>query len=194
MVLCPFFMLAQEAKETQDTATVHLKGRVVDEDQSPVEFATVRVEGQPIGTTTDLNGQYRLSFKTADSVAILYNMIGYEKRRRVLKKPQGNLTLNIVMRSAGKDMTEVTVSDTRRQMGTTQAADQDGLGARIHLFRMLVQIRELDQFPGSNQDFVHVVILCGLDFIIVPPLSFLSKILFPPLSWSPGAAGRTISG
>ena len=76
MVLCPFFMLAQEAKETQDTATVHLKGRVVDEDQSPVEFATVRVEGQPIGTTTDLNGQYRLSFKTADSVAILYNMIG----------------------------------------------------------------------------------------------------------------------
>ena len=120
MVLCPFFMLAQEAKETQDTATVHLKGRVVDEDQSPVEFATVRVEGQPIGTTTDLNGQYRLSFKTADSVAILYNMIGYEKRRRVLKKPQGNLTLNIVMRSAGKDMTEVTVSDTRRQMGTTQ--------------------------------------------------------------------------
>ena len=67
-------MLAQEAKETHDTATVHLKGRVVDEDQSPVEFATVRVEGQPIGTTTDLNGQYRLSFKTADSVAILYNM------------------------------------------------------------------------------------------------------------------------
>ena len=120
MVLCPFFTLAQETKESQDTASVHLKGRVVDENQSPVEFATVRVEGQPIGTTTDLNGQYRLSFKTADSVVILYNMIGYEKRRRVLKKPKGNLTLNIVMQSAGKDMTEVTVSDTRRQMGTTQ--------------------------------------------------------------------------
>lgn len=117
LFLCPMLTLGQEI---QDTTQVHLKGKVVDDEQSPVSFATVRVEGQPIGTTTDLNGQYKLSFHTADSVVILYSMMGYEKRRRVLKKPMGNLTLNIVMQQSGKDMNELTVAETRRQMGQTQ--------------------------------------------------------------------------
>lgn len=117
LILCPYLALGQEM---QDTTQVHLKGKVVDDEQSPVSFATVRVEGQPIGTTTDLNGQYKLSFHTADSVVILYSMMGYEKRRRVLKKPVGNMTLNIVMQQSGKDMSEVTVAETRRQLGQTQ--------------------------------------------------------------------------
>ena len=109
---------AQE--EQTDTANVHLKGKVVDDSQDPVALCQVRVEGQPYGTTASLDGQYKLSFRSADSVVIVYSMIGYETRRRVLKKPQGNLTLNIVMREKGKEMAEVTVAETRRQMGSMQ--------------------------------------------------------------------------
>ncbi len=104
----------------QETNVVQLKGRVVDENQEPVAFCIVKVEGQPLGTTADVNGHYKLSFTTADSVAILYNMMGYTPRRRVLKNPAGNLTLNITLKQSDTSMQEVTVAETKRQMGSTQ--------------------------------------------------------------------------
>lgn len=110
----PFLILAQ------DSLNVHLKGRVIDEEQEAVPFCIVRLEGQPIGTTADINGQYKLDFNTADSVTVVYSMMGYETKKRVLKKPMGNLNLNVTLKSSGMDMQEVTVANTRRQMGSTQ--------------------------------------------------------------------------
>lgn len=104
----------------QDSLDVHLKGRVIDEEQEAVPFCIVRLEGQPIGTTADINGQYKLDFNTADSVTVVYSMMGYETKKRVLKKPMGNLNLNVTLKSSGMDMQEVTVANTRRQMGSTQ--------------------------------------------------------------------------
>ena len=106
LMLLPLFwgimnIVAQE-EEAPDTARVFLKGRVLDESQDPVSLCQVRIEGQPFGTTASIEGQYNLTFRTADSVVVVYSMIGYETRRRVLKKPRGNLTLNIVMKESGK--------------------------------------------------------------------------------------------
>lgn len=111
---------AYAQQESADTAKVSLKGRVVDDEQEPVSLCIVRVEGQGVATTASLEGNYSLRFATADSVVVTYSMIGYETRRKVLKKPSGNLTLNIVMHSKGKDMGEVTVADSKRQLGSTQ--------------------------------------------------------------------------
>lgn len=112
--------LALWAQEATDTVHVHLKGRVVDEENEPVAMCVVRIMDQGIGVTANVDGQYRLSFARADSVVVLYQAFGYEERRRVLKKPQGNLTLNIVMHTRGKNLTEVTVHDYKREMGQTQ--------------------------------------------------------------------------
>ena len=76
---------------------VSLKGRVTDEKSEPVSFCLIKVEGQAAATTANLEGKYSLSFNSADSVVITYKMMGYRPRRRVLYKPQGSLTLNIVM-------------------------------------------------------------------------------------------------
>ena len=100
----------------QDTIRVHLKGRVIDEKNEPVSFCLINVQGQAAGTTANINGEYKLSFNTADSVVITYQMMGYKKRTRVLRKPQGNLTLNIVMYDGGHELSEVEVREIRRQM------------------------------------------------------------------------------
>ncbi len=126
-LLCAFLSLSAQEQQPADTANVHLKGRVVDESQDPVPFCQVRIEGQPFGTTTSLEGRYSLSFRSADSVTVVYQMMGYETRKRVLKKPQGNLTLNIVMRERGKELSEVTVADSRRQMGSLQELSKKDL-------------------------------------------------------------------
>ncbi|MBO4906625.1 MAG: TonB-dependent receptor [Bacteroidaceae bacterium] len=103
-----------------DTMRVQLNGRVVDDNQEPLSFANVKVEGSLIGTMTNLQGRYSLEFASADSVVIVYSMMGYMPRRKVLKQPRGRQTLNIVMHENGKDIGEVTVSETRRQMNQTQ--------------------------------------------------------------------------
>lgn len=114
LALCPL------AYAAGDSIRVTLKGRVIDEQNEPVSFCFIRVEGQMKGTTADADGKYSLSFNSADSVAITYSMIGYRTRRRVLKNPQGTLTLNVVMYDSSMDMTEIEIKELRRQMGQTQ--------------------------------------------------------------------------
>lgn len=100
----------------QDTLRVQLKGRVLDEKNEPVSFCLIKVQGQAAGTTANINGEYQLSFNSADSVVITYQMLGYRKRTRVLRKPQGNLSLNIIMYEGGHEMSELEVRELRRQM------------------------------------------------------------------------------
>lgn len=103
-----------------DSIRVTLKGRVIDEQNEPVSFCFVRVEGQSRGTTADIEGKYTLSFNSSDSVVVTYSMLGYRTRRRVLKKPQGALTLNVVMYGNTVDIGEIEVKELRRQMGQMQ--------------------------------------------------------------------------
>lgn len=117
-----------DSSETRvDTARVHLKGRVTDADQEPIPFVIIRVEGQNAATTADINGRYQLSFHTADTVVISYKILGFLSRERILRNPSGNLTLNIVMQDQGKQMDEVIIKETRRQLGQKETLNTDEL-------------------------------------------------------------------
>ena len=111
---------AQEAQQEADTTMVSLRGRVNDEKGEPVSLCAIRIEGQAVTALASLEGKYNIRFKSADSVVVLYSMIGFETRRKVLKNPSGSLVMNIVMKETGSEMSQVVVADTRRQMGTTQ--------------------------------------------------------------------------
>lgn len=104
-----------------------LSGRVIDDEQNPVLFAVVRAEGQAAGTTTDLQGRYKLEFNTADTVVVSFSMIGYETKKKTLIKPHGDLRLNITLQTQSIDMGEVTVKEVRRQMNSTQHLDAENL-------------------------------------------------------------------
>ena len=98
-----------------DTLSCTLSGRVVDENQSPLPFVTIKVEGQMAGTVTNPDGRYSFSFATADSIVVNYTLIGYEKKTKTLKHPQGKLVWNVTMRSSGTEMGELVVKEGRRQ-------------------------------------------------------------------------------
>ena len=89
-------MAAFSQEEQTDTAQVHLKGRVTDEKQEPVSMCMIRVEGQAAGTMADLEGRYKLSFHTGDSVVIPYSMVGFTTRRRVLKKWEKMISMSAI--------------------------------------------------------------------------------------------------
>lgn len=115
------------AQENSDTTRVKLRGTVVDENQEPIPLVIVRIEGQGIATTANLDGKYNISFRTADSVVVIYQMMGFSQRKRVLKKPMGELVLNVVMKSNDRHLDDVVVQEQRRQMGQTQTLNTQEL-------------------------------------------------------------------
>ncbi|MCQ2258967.1 MAG: TonB-dependent receptor [Bacteroidaceae bacterium] len=94
---------------------VVVKGKVIDDKNSPLELAQVRVQGTAQGTICNLKGEYRMTIESTDSVVIIYSMIGYETRKRVLQNPVDSVTLNVMLPNIGYELGEVTVNEIRRQ-------------------------------------------------------------------------------
>lgn len=102
---------------------VTVKGVVRDEHGAPIEVANILVEKQLVGATTNLKGEYNISFESTDSVVIVYSMIGYQTRKKHLNRPAGTITLDVVLPSTNFALQGVTVTDSRRQTGTMQHID-----------------------------------------------------------------------
>ena len=104
-----------------------LQGRVVDESGSPVEFASVSCLKQGKMTMTSLKGEYSLQLHSADSVEVRFSMVGYKTKIRVLRRPRGKQTLQVVLYSNDNELGEVTVTSTRIQSGQTQELKKEHL-------------------------------------------------------------------
>ena len=113
-LLFTFPVLAQQVK---------IGGVITDENGEPVELATVRIEGTAIGTVSNLKGKYSLKFTSRDTVTVIYSMIGYNTRKRVLVNPQGNISINMTLPALGYELGEVTITESRRQTNTVQQID-----------------------------------------------------------------------
>lgn len=72
-------------------------GIVRDDKGDPIELASVRVNGQNAFALTNLKGEYSLWCTSADSVRIVYSMIGYETRKRLLIRPADSLRLDVML-------------------------------------------------------------------------------------------------
>ena len=60
---------------------IKITGTVVDEDDKPVEFAAVRIEGTMLGVNTDLNGRYEITVPEKDTINVVFSCIGYSDYR-----------------------------------------------------------------------------------------------------------------
>lgn len=76
---------------------------------------------------TSLKGEYNMQLHSADSVEIRFSMIGYRTKVRVLRRPLGKQTLQIVLHASDKELEEVTVTGSRIQTGQTQEIKKDDL-------------------------------------------------------------------
>lgn len=104
---------------------ITISGLVTDENGAPIELATVHIEKQLVGTITNLKGEYTINARSEDSVVVVFSMIGYNTRKRVLKKPQGKIRLNVMLPNTGYELGEVTVTESKRQTGSIQSLQID---------------------------------------------------------------------
>lgn len=119
-----------------------LRGRVTDDDNNPVELATVSVVSQGKVAFTSLKGEFSMHLHSADSVAVKFSMIGYKTKVRVLRKPRGKQTLQVVLHTDATMLGDVNVTGEKIQSDQTQE----------------IKIKDIKMAPSANGNGVEGII------------------------------------
>ena len=119
-----------------------LQGRVTDDDNNPVELATVSVVSQGKVAFTSLRGEFSMHLHSADSVAVKFSMIGYKTKVRVLRKPRGKQTPQVVLHTDATMLGDVNVTGEKIQSDQTQE----------------IKIKDIKMAPSANGNGVEGII------------------------------------
>lgn len=119
-----------------------LQGRVTDDDNNPVELATVSVVSQGKVAFTSLKGEFSMHLHSADSVAVKFSMIGYKTKVRVLRKPRGKQTLQVVLHTDATMLGDVNVTGEKIQSDQMQQ----------------IKIKDIKMAPSANGNGVEGII------------------------------------
>ena len=134
--ICLFATLKMMAQEFT------LQGRVMDDDNNPVELVTVSVLSQGKVAFTSLKGEFSMRLHSADSVAVKFSMIGYKSKTRVLRRPRGKQTLQIVLHADATMLGEVNVTGEKIQTDQTQE----------------IKIKDIKMAPSASGNTVEGII------------------------------------
>ncbi len=104
---------------------VKIHGKVIDEENKPLEFATVRIDGTAIGTNTNLDGDYLISAVSADTINVIFSCIGFSQEKRQLIGAKGDVILNMRMIKEAKALQEINVTEYKKQTGSMVKIDRD---------------------------------------------------------------------
>ena len=119
-----------------------LQGKVMDADMNPLELATVSCAKQGKVVLTNLKGEFSLDLHSADSVVVNFSMIGYKTKTRILRNPRGKQTLQIQLFDDDYMLDEVTVTEKKRQTGTTQD----------------IEVKDIKRAPSATGNAVEEII------------------------------------
>ena len=136
MTICLIATLKMMAQEFT------LQGRVTDDDNNPVELATVSVASQGKVAFTSLRGEFSMHLHSADSVAVKFSMIGYKTKVRVLRKPRGKQTLQVVLHTDATMLSDVNVTGEKIQSDQTQE----------------IKVKDIRMTPSANGNGVEGII------------------------------------
>ena len=96
-----------------------LQGRVLDEDMNGLEFAMVSVASQGKTVFTTIHGNFSMTLQSADSVSVRFSLLGYKPRTKVLRRPRGKQTQQIVLQP-NEALAEVVVEGQKIQTSQSQ--------------------------------------------------------------------------
>ena len=102
---------------------VKLHGKVIDEKDEPLEFATIRIDKTAIGATSGIDGSYSLVAPKNDTINVIFTCIGYKEIKRRLIDPSDDVTINVKMLPTSYEIMEVEVSDFKKQTDQMQKID-----------------------------------------------------------------------
>lgn len=115
-----FFLISISACISTYSQSFVLQGRVTDDKDNPIEFASVTCASQGKVALTSAKGYFTMTLQSADSVAIRFSMLGYRHKTRILRNPKGRQNLQVVLYPDVNTLGEVEVKGEKIQSGQTQ--------------------------------------------------------------------------
>lgn len=88
--------------------TAQVSGRITDAKGAPLGFATVYVKGTSNGTTSNVNGDYRLELK-AGTYELVFQFVGFRQRTERVEMGNSPITLNVSLEEQAVDLGEVVI-------------------------------------------------------------------------------------
>lgn len=107
------------------SANLKISGKVRDNENNPVEFATVRIANTAIGTNTDIKGDYLLTIAEKDTVEVVFSCVGFKTVNHKLIQPKGELTLNVKLYPEDYNLQEIEVTGFRSNINGMQSFDTE---------------------------------------------------------------------
>ena len=104
---------------------VRISGKVVDNEDKPVEFATVQIARTAIGTNTNLKGDYSLTVAQKDTIEMVFSCIGFKTVHHKLLNAKGDLTLNVRLYPIDIDLREIEVIGYRQNSNGMQTLNTE---------------------------------------------------------------------
>ncbi|MDR1372766.1 MAG: TonB-dependent receptor [Dysgonamonadaceae bacterium] len=102
-----------------------IQGTVIDSEGLPVELVNVGVRGSVNGAFTDGKGKYSLTVAEGDSLTLVFSCLGYNKTQRIIPKVEGNMTVNVSLRTMDYDIGGVTVTGRQKEPTMMQIETKD---------------------------------------------------------------------
>lgn len=75
---------------------ITLKGKVIDANDAPVEYANIYIESSGLGTNSNSEGEFTLRLKSTENISIVVQSIGFEKQR--IKVDMNTRTRDLVVK------------------------------------------------------------------------------------------------
>jgi hypothetical protein len=134
LMISPFFLAAQEQ------ATV--RGKVVDQDNKPIEVASVSVQGKSGGTFTNKRGIFSLDVEVNDTIELVITHVGYKPsiNRLFLEKNEVR-SVRFRMEESSVNLEEIEVEEERNRENTMETIDP----------------KEIRQMPNPSGSFEAVI-------------------------------------
>lgn len=97
---------------TLHTIIVHsqIKGRVVDQNNNPLSFVNIYLDGTLTGTTSNDNGEYFLNYKSKGKQIVVFQILGFKTLKKQINIQQFPYELNVVLSSERVNLDEISIS------------------------------------------------------------------------------------
>src|SRR5690606_1735102 len=119
LYLFPFALCAQ----------ITITGQINDSDQQPIFAASLLVEGTTIGTTTNENGHFELEGIPAGKATLVVRAVGYLPHKQDIHTTTPLSPLTITLKNDSRNIDEVVVSGTRRDVSKLGGPDPVALSS-----------------------------------------------------------------
>ncbi len=102
---------------------VRIFGYVLDTENRGIELANAYIEGTTTGTSTNRNGYYDLQVEIADTVTLVWSMLGYQTIKQAVYTQKDVLQINVVLPTDAEALQEIEVKGIKRHIGTMDRID-----------------------------------------------------------------------